>query len=378
MYYITIRQHQKPVQIKFEDVLFGTVNPNVLVGESDRTGTITRAVETIPDEILTKVNITYLINWLKQFNEKTESLYNADKETLYKHYKIPKKTGGWRPIDEPCPELQNALGELAQFLKEICGVLYHTAAFAYIENRCIVDAVKKHAAFESNWFLKTDVSGFFPNTTLDFTMRMLSMVFPLCEIMKDKEGKEALTKAISLGFLNGGLPQGTKLSPILTNVICIPIDHKLFGELAKRKMVYTRYADDMDISAKENFPYKKIVELIEETFKYFNAPYAIKQEKTHYGNVKGNNWMLGLMLNGQHNITVGYRNKKYFKAMICNFILDTKNGKPWDIDDVQHLNGLLSYYKMVEKDYFNGILKRANEKWNVDCEQMMKSYLNVA
>ena len=378
MYYITIKQNQKPIQIKFEDVLFGTITPNALLGESDKTGTITRAVEVIPEEIKAKVNIEYLINWLRDFNARTVNLYNTDKETLYTHYKIPKKTGGWRPIDEPCAELQSALGELAVFLQETCGVLYHTAAFAYIKNRCIVDAVRKHASFESNWFLKTDVSGFFPNTTLDFTMRMISMVFPLSEIMKDPDGKQELTKAISLGFLNGGLPQGTKLSPALTNIICIPIDHKLFGEFARRKMVYTRYADDMDISARENFPYKKAVEIVEDAFKYFQAPYIIKEEKTHYGNVKGNNWMLGLMLNGQHKITVGYRAKKYFKAMICNFILDTKNNKPWDLDDVQHLTGLLSYYRMIEKDYFNEIIRRANKKWNVDCEKMMKSYLRVA
>lgn len=378
MYYITIRQHQKPVQIKFEDVLFGNVNINLLNGESDTTGTITRAVETIPEEIRLKVNTQYLIDWLKRFNESHQNLFEADRDSLYRHYKIPKKTGGWRPIDEPCPELQNALGDLAHFLQEIAGVLYHTAAFAYVKERCIVDAVKKHAAFKSNWFLKTDVSGFFPNTTLEFTMKMLAKVFPLSEIMKDSEGKEALTKAISLGFLNGGLPQGTKLSPCLTNTIMIPIDHKLFGEFARRKMIYTRYADDMDISAQENFPYKKMVELVQNTFKEFEAPYIIKDEKTHYGNVKGKNWMLGLMLNGSYSITVGYRAKKYFKAELCNFILDTKNGSPWNIDDVQHLSGKLSYYRMIEKDYFNRIVKKANEKWNVDVDKMMKSYLRVA
>ena len=356
MYYITIKQNQNPAQITFEDVLFGTITANMLNGESTKTGTITRAVNEIPESYLSKVNVKYMIDWLKTFNLTHHNLFEKERNALYKHYKIPKKTGGWRPIDEPCPELQTALKELSYFLTDICGVLYHTAAFAYIENRCIVDVLKKHASFKSNWFLKTDVSGFFPNTTLDFTMRMLSMVFPLSEIMKDNIGKEELTKAISLGFLNGGIPQGSSLSPVLTNIIMIPIDHKLFGEFAKRKMVYTRYADDMDISAQEQFPYKKVVAFIQNTFKEFGAPYVIKDEKTHYGNVNGKNWILGLMLTGEHKITVGYRNKKYFKAMICNFILDTKNGKPWDIDDVQHLAGLLSYYRMIEKDYFNNII----------------------
>ena len=378
MYYITIRQHQKPVQLKFEDVLFGKVTANMLNSESDRTGTITRAVNEIPQDYRDKVNVPYIVNWLKQFNERNARLFEADRESLYRHYKIPKKTGGWRPIDEPCPELQNALGELASFLQNECGVLYHTAAFAYIKDRCIVDAVRKHADFKSNWFLKTDVSGFFPSTTLEFTMRMISMVFPLCLIVETEEGKEALTKAISLGFLNDGLPQGTKLSTFITTALMIPIDHKLFGEFAGRKMVYTRYADDMHISAQENFPYKKMVQLIQDTFAQFGAPYRIKPEKTHYGNVNGSNWLLGLMCNGNHEITVGYRTKKYAKAAICNFVLDTLNGKPLDLDDVQHLSGQLSYYRMIEKDYFNKIIQRANEKWHTNVDELIKSYLKVA
>lgn len=305
MYYYTIKQNRKPVQLKFEDVLFGTANIAAWTGESDRTGTITRCVQEIPEELKDKINVQSLIAWLKKFNRENQELFEADRDSLYRHYKIPKKTGGWRPIDEPNEKLQNALGNLAEFLKTDCNILYHTAAFAYIENRCIVNAVRKHANFKSNWYLKTDISNFFGSTTLDFAMKMLSMIFPTCLIMENQEGKEELTKAISLGFLNGGLPQGTKMSPILTNTIFIPIDHWLFGHISKRKMVYTRYADDMHISAQENFPYKAIVNMIKYAFKEFGAPYQIKDEKTHYGSVKGQNWLLGLMSNGDYAITVG-------------------------------------------------------------------------
>ena len=208
-------------------------------------------------------------------------------------------------------------------------------------------------------------------------MRMLSMIFPTNLIMQNPEGARELTMAIGLGFLNDGLPQGTKLSPCLTNIALIPIDHWVFGQLAKRKMVYTRYADDMHISAQENFPYKEIVKLIEEAFKKFGAPYQIKDEKTHYGNIAGRNFCLGLMLNKDYNITVGWSKKKYFKAALCNFILDTKNGKPWDLDEVRSLSGLLSYYRMIEKDYFNNIIKKANEKWHVNVDKMFESYLSI-
>lgn len=377
MNYVTVKQYRKPRQLTWEDVFMDRVSMyDFGTDVSNSTGTITRTYETISDEVKDTVDVNSLINWLKRFNKEHSDLFEADRKSLYHSFKIPKATGGFRQIDAPCEELQSALSSLSLFLTDCCGVLYHTSAFAYVKGRCIVDCLKKHQRNESNWFLKTDFSGFFPNTTIDFVMNMMEMIFPVSLICENREGKNELEKALSLGFLNGGLPQGTTLSPTLTNIMMIPIDYTLFNELAHRKMVYTRYADDIHISAFERFPYKEIVSLVEETLKKFGAPFVIKEEKTHFGNRKGKNWCLGLMLNAENNISVGYRNKKYFKAALCSFILDTKNGKAWDIEDVMHLRGQLSYYTMVEKEYFNKIIDQQNKKWNVNVYEMFREYLS--
>ena len=374
MPYITVMQNQTPHQLTWEDVMFRQDKINTWLNPSRQSGTITRFYETIPESVLNRVDVPSLIRNFEKFNEHHQALFLKDRASLYSTFRIPKKTGGYRRIDAPCEKLQLALSELSYILTEVCGVLYHTSAFAYVKKRCTVECVKKHADFKSNWFLKTDLSDFFGSTTLDHAMHMLSMIFPISEILKTEGGYEAVKKALSLGFLRGGLPQGTTLSPTLTNILMIPIDHKLFNALADRKMVYTRYADDMNISAVEQFPYQRIVKLIETTFREFGAPYRIKDEKTHYGSIKGRNWMLGLMLNADHNITVGYRKKRNFKAALCNFILDTINGKPWSLDDVVHLEGELSYFKMVEKAYFSEVIRRANTKWGVDAEGLIRSY----
>lgn len=377
MYYITTMQHRKPRQLSWEDVIMDKIPMNDFANDkSNSTATITRKYEVIDEEVLRKVNADSMIRWLKNFNEQNVELFNVDRESLYSTFRIPKQTGGFRRIDAPCEELQDALRRLVRFISNDCGVLYHTSAFAYVKERSIMDCLKKHQRQESVWYLKTDFSGFFPNTTLDFTMKMLAKVFPLSEICKREDGYKELKKAISLGFLNGGLPQGTVLSPMLTNVFMIPVDHKLFGQLTARKLVYTRYADDILISGEEKFPYKDIVELITDTLKEFEAPWTIKKEKTRYGSRLGKNWNLGLMLNKENEITVGWKKKQYFKAALCSFILDTKNKKYWDIGDVQHLRGQLSYYTMVEKDYFDKIIRQQNKKWKVNVRDMFKAYLN--
>ena len=377
MYYVTTRQFRKPRQLSWEDVIMDKLVMNDFANDrSNATSTVTRKMPFIDGDVLAKINVDAMIKWLNRFNEKHADLFEVKRESLYSTFKIPKHSGGFRRIDAPCEELQDALRELGEFITDDCGVLYHTSAFAYVKGRDIVACLKKHQKNESMWFLKTDFSGFFPSTTLEFTMKMLSMVFPLSEICKREDGRIALEKAISLAFLNEGLPQGTVLSPLLTNILMIPIDHTLFNELAHRKIVYTRYADDIHISAQEQFPYEQIVQFIKDTLKEFDAPYKIKNEKTHYGSRKGKNWNLGLMLNKDNNITVGWKKKQYFKAALCSFILDTINGKTWSIEDVQHLRGQLSYYTMVEKDYFDKLIEAQNAKWQVDVRNMFKGYLN--
>lgn len=378
MIYVTVKQERKPKQISWEDIMFDKISPNQLTHgyDSKSTATITRKMECVPDDVLSKVNISSMINAFKKFNICYKELASKNRESLYRTFYIPKSSGGFRRIDAPDDELKEAMTRLARILTNTCGVLYHTAAFAYIPGRCVQDVARKHVAAKSKWYLKTDLSGFFPSTTIEFTMKMLAMVFPLSEIIKDPVGKEELQKALSLGFLNGSLPQGSPLSPTLTNMIFLPIDYTLANEFSKRKLVYTRYADDTHISAEERFPYKDVIEFMKKTFKEFDAPYTIKSEKTHFGSYKGQNWMLGMMLNGDFNVTVGYKAKKYFKAALCSFILDTKNNHVWEIGDVQHLYGLLNWYRQIEPQYFDAIIEKANTKWNVNTREMMKAYLS--
>ena len=305
MVYITTMQHRKPKQITWDDVIADRVVLNEFTEDaSNSTATVTRKIE-VTDELSNKINVDGMIRWLNNFNIRNAELAKQDINSLYYSFKIPKATGGFRQIDAPCPELKVEMNRLANFIKDECGALYHTSAFAYVKGRSIVDNNKKHQKNESNWYLKTDFSGFFPSTTVEFAMKMLSMVFPLSEICKRKEGYEALAKAISLSFINNSLVQGSPLSPFLTNWIMIPIDHAIFNELASRKIVYTRYADDMHISAQENFPWTEVVKIIEKILGEFGAPYKIKKEKTHYGSRSGKNWCLGLMVNKDNNITIG-------------------------------------------------------------------------
>jgi len=315
---------------------------------------------------------------LREFNEKHAALSSADRKSLYNSFKIPKRSGGLQPIDAPKEELMGALRQL-RFIFEIkFFALYHTSAFAYIRGRCTIDAIKKHQQMESRWFAKLDFSNFFGTTTQEFVLSQLAMIFPFSEVMKHEEGKTQLTQAISLCFLDGKLPQGTPISPMLTNLMMIPIDHKISNTLRnfnKQQYVYTRYADDMTVSSKYDFEKNDITDFVMQVLREYSSPHKLNPEKTRYGSSAGSNWNLGVMLNKDNQITVGHRRLKQYKAMIHNFCRDHLNGVQWEKSDVQELNGLTSYYKMVEKAYIEHILDAYSTKFNINVRGVIKEKL---
>lgn len=376
MPYITIQQSPIYYQMSFDDILDGTVDLSRMV-VPNVTNTRTHFREFLKPSFLERFDFDSMIEVLKRFNEQHANLFAAERKTLYETFYIPKKSRGLREINAPVPELMDALRQLKTIFETNMFALYHTSAFAYVKGRCTVDCIKRHQQNESKWFAKLDFSDFFGSTTEEFVISMFSQIFPFSEIVKRKDGLEALKKALSLCFLNGGLPQGTPISPTITNIMMIPIDHQICNELRKadEHYVYTRYADDILISSKVSFDCNGVQDYILSVLKKFNAPFILKKEKTRYGSSAGRNWNLGVMLNKDNEITIGHQKKKTFKAMCCNYICDKKNGVAWDLHDVQVFAGLISYYRMIEKDYINYVIAQNNKKFGVDLEMLIKDDL---
>lgn len=377
MPYITIRQSPIYYQMSFDDILDGTVDLSRMV-VPNVTNTRTHFREFLKPSFLERFDFDSMIAVLERFNEQHANLFDVERKSLYTTFYIPKKSKGLREINAPVPELMDALRQLKTIFETNMFSLYHTSAFAYVKGRGAVDSVKRHQQNASKWFVKFDFSDFFGSATEEFVISMFSQIFPFSEIVKRKDGLEALKKALSLCFLNGGLPQGTPISPTITNIMMIPIDHQLCNELRKmdEHYVYTRYADDILVSSKVSFDYKKLQNYILGVLKKFKAPFCLRKEKTRYGSSAGRNWNLGVMLNKDNEITIGHQKKKIFKAMCCNYICDKKKGVAWNLHDVQVFAGLISYYRMIEKDYINYVIDQNNRKFGVNLEALIKADLS--
>lgn len=377
MVYITVMQSPIYHQMTLEEFLFQNFQAQTILN-TNVSNTRTYAYETVSEHFTSRIDTDALIRKLVRFNDQTEALRAQERSTLYETFHIPKKSGGLRRIDAPKPELMNALRNLKTIFEEDFHALYHTSAFAYVKNRCTVDAVKRHQKNNSKWFGKLDLHDFFGSTTLDYVIKMFSMVFPFSEIVKIPNGEAELRKALDLAFLNGGLPQGTPLSPLITNVMMIPVDYKLanaFRDFDKQRFIYTRYADDFIISSKVDFDVHRVEKLVVDTLHEFGAPFTINESKTRYGSSAGRNWNLGVMLNKDNEITVGHKKKRQFQSMLYNYITDKRKGISWPREDIQTMQGLHSYYRMVEPETIDAIVKHTNEKMETDVLRLIKDDL---
>ena len=377
-YYITVNREPRVYQLTFEDIMYG-LDESKLALQKDTRDTTTWKVDAINRRLIEKTDFNAMQAALRDFVGRYQNLIAVeDKSTLYRSFKIPKRSGGLRQIDAPNDDLKRALYDLKLIFEKKFYMSYHTAAFAYVHGRSTIDSVKRHQQNKSRWFLKTDMRHFFPSTSPEFLMKMLCMTFPFCSFIQDDwDNRELLEKALSLCFLKGGLPQGTPTSPMLTNALMIPIDHAISKMCHEHQphLCYTRYADDILISSEYSFKWTDVQNKLIAILESFEAPFSLHPDKTRYGSSAGRNWNLGVMLNAENKITIGHEKKKVFKAMVFQFMTDDAKGVAWSLEDVQHFLGLVSYYRMVEKESIDTILATYSAKFNKDVEATAKALL---
>jgi hypothetical protein len=359
MYYTHYVDKKQTDKRQFElNKLFGLPNRNQHIRNFPETKThiISSHDRSKPDSL---VNIKRNLDFIEtKYNSMLE---NTPVEDMYEVFHIPKHSGGFRKIEAPIPPLLAIQRDLLSLIQDSFGTIHHNAAFAYVQNRSIKNALEVHQANNSRWFLKMDIKNFFGSITIDTIRKMLQYVYPFTKLNPDEYNK--LIHIIEkVATIDGRLPQGTPVSPHLTNVLMVPADYQIQLILARNSdsqfFPYTRYADDIIVSGRRDFNWKKIQDEVDD---YLEDEYnlKIKRSKTRYGSRNGRNWNLGLMLNKDNNITVGHKTKDRLKATLFNFIQDYDT---IGIDVAYHIQGKLSYYTQIEPEYIRGLLKHLEEK----------------
>lgn len=208
----------------------------------------------------------------------TYRLYKIRPENQYHTFSIPKKSGGSRTIKAPEKDLKNiqsALSDLlldcldeinnkkfpnseladekalhARILKVKCNSARSkqpSISHGFERKRSIVTNAMMHVGQKN--VLNIDLADFFEC----FNFGRVRGFF-----LKNHEFNlepEVATTIAQIACVHNSLPQGSPCSPVITNLITRALDIRLAALAKRHSCIYTRYADDITFSTRENrFP----------------------------------------------------------------------------------------------------------------------------
>lgn len=161
---------------------------------------------------------------------------------------IPKPNGGERHLGIPTVRDRIVQYSITMALEPWFEPNFSESSYGFRPNRSQKGAIaeaKKHVANGKQWVVDLDLEKFFDTVNHD---RVLHLI-------RAKVTDRRLLKLIALFLRSGvevdgnlensviGLPQGSPLSPLLSNIVL----HQLDLELESRKLDFVRYADDANI-----------------------------------------------------------------------------------------------------------------------------------
>lgn len=168
----------------------------------------------------------------------------------YRHFSIPKKSGGKRNIAAPSKGLSHILYYVNILLKAI----YQPSDYAmgFVEGRSVVDNAIRHIG--QNYVFNTDIENFFPSIEQPrvwkrFQLKPFNFKKPIASILA---GLCCIKEKNDDGTVKYILPQGAPTSPLITNAICDTLDRRLSGLARRFNLHYSRYADDITFSSMHN------------------------------------------------------------------------------------------------------------------------------
>ncbi len=267
----------------------------------------------------------------------------------YKVYKIPKRTFGERTIAQPTSYLK----ELQRTFLVLRPLPVHKAAMAYRLGLSIKDNAQKHSG--NSYLLKMDLNNFFNSIVPHIFWQEWCYFFELPEA-SEKILIERLLFWAPQKNLDGSLmlSVGAPSSPCVSNFVMHRFDEKLDLICRERKVVYTRYADDLTFSTQRQDVQTELPKLIAELLiDLFGAVLTINRRKTVFSSKAHNRHVTGITLTNDDQLSLGREKKRYIKHLVYQFILCRLS-----IVDINHLKGLLSFAKHVEPVFIKALEKK--------------------
>lgn len=283
------------------------------------------------------------------FSEEELVLLILTGPTRYKDHTIEKRHGrGRRMISQPTAELKLVQRWLVD--SELSSLPVDRHATAYRKGLSIRSHVAPHA--KNHFLLKLDFKDFFPSLTDDALRYRLArdasysdLEIKILTNLLFRKKRTDDTYRLSIGAPS---------SPFISNYLLLDFDRRLASYCESNSLRYTRYADDIAISAARPGvldPAKAFVDDLIRELPYLGL--TLNEQKTVNVSKKFRRELVGLVISNQGKVSLGRAEKRRLRAAVHALVLGNL-----DHEQAMQLRGQLSFCLSVERDFVIALCRR--------------------
>ncbi|CAA6816491.1 MAG: Retron-type RNA-directed DNA polymerase (EC [uncultured Sulfurovum sp.] len=302
-----------------------------------------------------------------RFLTHTQKLSNR---TDYVHFKMVKKSGGFREISAPKPQLKRLQYWILENI--LNKVAVSNEAHGFVAKRSIVSNAKPH--LQKALVINCDLENFFPTLSyarvkglfksLGYSVELATI---LAILTTEAEQKEVLLDGEKLYLYTGKryLPQGSPASPMITNLICRKLDKRMSGISKSLDFNYTRYADDMTFSSDTYLNINKMMFWIKGIVK--EEGFILHPKKTKIMKKGARHEVTGIVVNEK--LSVNRKNLKKFRALLYQIEESGLEGKRWQGKSENLMASVWGY-----ANFINMVDPEKGAKYKKQVEVLLEKY----
>jgi group II intron reverse transcriptase/maturase len=295
-----------------------------------------------------KMGVSDFPNWFKL---EGENLIKTLQDGTYapmavKTVEIPKPNGGTRMLGIPTVRDRVIQQAIAQVITQIYDPEFSEHSFGFREKRNAHQALKKASEYVEegrNKVVDIDLKTFFDLVNHD------RLMYELSTKIGDKILLKLIRKYLQTGMMQGGMvsqrlegtPQGSPLSPLLSNIVLDELDR----ELEKRGHKFVRYADDCNIFVRSQVAGERVMQSVS-NFIENKLKLVVNKDKSKACDVNQTKF-LGYTIQKGGGLSISKQNQERFKAKI-RLITKRNRGRSFEqvISEINPvLRGWLQYFQ---------------------------------
>ena len=259
---------------------------------------------------------------------------NYKSDDHYKVYLLDKKSGGKREIAQPSRAMKAVQSWILRKILDRLSSSQNSKGFEIGES--ILSNATPHVG--AHVLLNIDLEDFFNTVPASHVYSIFH------SIGYNKSVSHILT---NLCTFNGRLPQGAPTSPKLSNLACQRLDSRIQGYAGSRGIIYTRYADDITLSAFNESKIRKAKPMIEEIVK--NEGFIINKKKTKICGTRKRKEVTGLVISTD-SVGIGRKEYRRMRTEIYSMLKSERTKLP-------QVNGWLAFIKSVDRNNYNRLIR---------------------